>query len=170
MLDPEYELKGICRRNRDGSRMTQAQREQRLRQVARDLERLGYKHLRASSLKPKHVQTLVAHWQDKQLSQGTIKTGWPTCVGGPRKPASTPPSRTQTTTTASTAAGMSPTTAKPANSPQTLARVTSEHVAMSLRLQAAFGLRREETIKHLSFADQGDHLALKSSWCKAVAG
>lgn len=44
MLDLEYELKRICRRNRDGSRMTQAQREQRLRLIARELHNLGYRH------------------------------------------------------------------------------------------------------------------------------
>ena len=38
---------------------------------------------------------------------------------------------------------------------------------MSLELQAAFGLRREESIKfEPSYADQGDHIRLKSSWCK----
>lgn len=45
--------------------------------------------------------------------------------------------------------------------------VEDEHVRMSLRLQEAFGLRREESIKFSpSFADHGDHLALKASWCK----
>jgi hypothetical protein len=38
---------------------------------------------------------------------------------------------------------------------------------MSLRLQAAFGLRREEAVKFQpSYADRGDRLALKASWCK----
>lgn len=38
---------------------------------------------------------------------------------------------------------------------------------MSLRLQQAFGLRREESIKFQpAYADRGDHIALKGSWCK----
>ena len=38
---------------------------------------------------------------------------------------------------------------------------------MSLQLQAAFGLRREEAIKFQpSYADRGDHIALKGSWTK----
>lgn len=42
-----------------------------------------------------------------------------------------------------------------------------EHVRMSLRLQRAFGLRREEAIKFIpGYADQGDHLLLKASWTK----
>ncbi len=38
---------------------------------------------------------------------------------------------------------------------------------MSLALQAAFGLRREESIKFQPrFADHGDHITLKGSWTK----
>ena len=38
---------------------------------------------------------------------------------------------------------------------------------MSLELQQAFGLRREEAMKFQpSFADRGDHLVLKASWTK----
>jgi hypothetical protein len=38
---------------------------------------------------------------------------------------------------------------------------------MSLELQQAFGLRREEAIKFRpGYADRGDHLALKASWTK----
>ena len=48
-----------------------------------------------------------------------------------------------------------------------LARITDVYVYMSLLLQALFGLRREESVKFRpSYADRGDHLALKGSWCK----
>lgn len=48
-----------------------------------------------------------------------------------------------------------------------LDRVTDAHVHMSLRLQQAFGLRREELIKFQpAYADRGDHITLKGSWCK----
>jgi integrase len=48
-----------------------------------------------------------------------------------------------------------------------LEQVTDAHVRMSLQLQAAFGLRREEAIKFQpSYADRGDHIALKASWTK----
>ncbi len=48
-----------------------------------------------------------------------------------------------------------------------LAKVRDEHVRMSLELQQAFGLRREEAIKFIpANADQGDHLTLKPSWTK----
>jgi hypothetical protein len=48
-----------------------------------------------------------------------------------------------------------------------LTKVRDEHVRMSLELQQAFGLRREEAIKFIpSYADQGGHLVLKPSWTK----
>ena len=48
-----------------------------------------------------------------------------------------------------------------------LEKVRDEHVRMSLELQQAFGLRREEAMKFQpSFADRGDHLVLKGSWTK----
>ena len=48
-----------------------------------------------------------------------------------------------------------------------LDKVRDEHVRMSLELQQAFGLRREEAMKFQpSFANRGDHLVLKASWTK----
>jgi hypothetical protein len=48
-----------------------------------------------------------------------------------------------------------------------LQRVTDPFTAMSLKLQAAFGLRREESIKlRPGWADRGDALHLKASWTK----
>src|SRR5471030_296303 len=48
-----------------------------------------------------------------------------------------------------------------------LAKVTDPYTRMSLKLQAAFGLRRAESIKiQPVWADRGDKLLLKSSWAK----
>ena len=48
-----------------------------------------------------------------------------------------------------------------------LARVKDLHVRMGLRLQAEFGLRREEAIKFTrSYADRGDRLAVKGATAK----
>jgi len=45
--------------------------------------------------------------------------------------------------------------------------VRDESVAFSLKLQEAFGLRREESIKFQpGYADKGDKLVLKSTWTK----
>lgn len=48
-----------------------------------------------------------------------------------------------------------------------LERVGDSHVRVSLRLQEAFGLRREESIKFQpSFADRGHCIVLMGSWTK----
>jgi hypothetical protein len=48
-----------------------------------------------------------------------------------------------------------------------LARITDPHVRLSLELQRAFGLRREEALKFQPrYADRGDKLVLKPSWTK----
>ncbi len=50
---------------------------------------------------------------------------------------------------------------------QALELVKDEHIKMSLQLQEAFGLRREEAIKFTaSYADRGNKLELKGSWTK----
>ncbi len=48
-----------------------------------------------------------------------------------------------------------------------LDKVRDDHVRMSLELQQAFGLRREEVITFQPrFAEQGDHIVLKANWTK----
>ena len=48
-----------------------------------------------------------------------------------------------------------------------LEQVTDAHVRMSLQLQAAFGLRRKESLLFQPhYADRGDHLTLKGPWTK----
>jgi hypothetical protein len=48
-----------------------------------------------------------------------------------------------------------------------LEKLTDPWTRMSLKLQAAFGLRREESIKiRPEWADRGERLALKASWTK----
>jgi site-specific recombinase XerC len=168
MLDLAYELKQLCYRNKDGSHVTQAQRRMRLMQAARDLERLGFKNMRARSLKPKHVHALVADWRERGLSAGTIKNRmadlrwWAEKIG---KAGVVEPSndvyglaRRVYVTNEQRALTLEP---------EQLAAVSDRHLQMSLRLQAAFGLRREESMKiRPAWADRGDHLVLKASWCK----
>lgn len=73
MRDLNYQLKQLCRRNRDGSFATQRDRERVLDLVANQLQEAGFRHLGATSLKPKHVDGLVARWQAEGLAIGTIK-------------------------------------------------------------------------------------------------
>lgn len=73
LRDLNYQLKQICRRNKDGSFTTQRDRERLLTQIADQLHQLGYRHMRVQSLKPKHVEALVESWQGGGLSAGAMK-------------------------------------------------------------------------------------------------
>lgn len=168
MRELNYQLKQLCRRNRDGSYRTQADRERQLTLIANQLRALGYRKMSAQSLKPKHVEALVKHWQEGDLSVGAIKNRltvirwWAQKVnrqnvvarsndhyGIPDRQFVTNLSKAQTVTAPD------------------LEKVRDQHVRMSLELQQAFGLRREEAMKFQpSFADRGDHIALKESWTK----
>jgi hypothetical protein len=73
MDDLTYTLRQLCQRNRDGSYTTQADRMHSLSLAARQLREAGFRQMKASSLKDKHVQTLLERWQGEGLSSGTIK-------------------------------------------------------------------------------------------------
>jgi len=163
-----YQLKQLCRRNRDGSYRTQADRERQLTLIANQLHALGYRKMNAQSLKPKHVEALVKHWQGEELSTGAIKNRlsvirwWAQKVDRQNVVARSNdhygiPER-QFVTNVSKARTLSAPDLEP---------VRDAHVRMSLELQQAFGLRREEAIKFQPrHADRGDHLELKASWTK----
>ena len=168
MRELNYQLKQLCRRNRDGSYRTQADRERQLTLIANQLHTLGYRKMNAQSLKPKHVEALVKRWQGEDISVGAIKNRltvirwWAQKVNRQNVVARSNdhygiPDR-QFVTNISKARSLTE---------PDLEHVRDLHVRMSLELQQAFGLRREEAIKFQpSFADQGDHIALKASWTK----
>jgi integrase len=168
MRDLNYQLKKLCRHCREGAYGTQNKRERMLTLMANQLHALGYRGMTPRSLKPKHVDALVKLWSDQGLSIGTLKNRmaairwWAQKVdkqnvvarsnehyGIPDRRFITNESKAKTVTRSQ------------------LDKVRDEHVRMSLELQQAFGLRREEAIKFQpSFADRGDHLVLKASWTK----
>ena len=73
MDDLTYELRQLCRRNRDGSHDTQAGRLGGLTLIGKQLRELGFRQMHATSLKAKHVEALVTRWQVEGLSAGTQK-------------------------------------------------------------------------------------------------
>jgi hypothetical protein len=167
MDDLTYELRLLCRRNRDGSHATQRDRLRTLTLVARQLREEGFRNMRASSLNIKHVRALVARWQAAELSVGTIKNRlaclrW--CAEKVGKPGLIPADNTllaipdrQYVTNRDKSCRLG----------AGLERITDPYVRVSLQLQEAFGLRREEAIKFQpSYADRGDCIALKGSWTK----
>ena len=168
MRNLNFELKLMCRRNRDGSYATQRDRERVLDLVANQLQELGYRHMAAASLKPKHVEGLVERWQAEGLAVGTIKNRmaelrwWAEKIGKQNVVARDNDhygiGRRQYVTNISKARELTA---------GDLAKVSDPYTRMSLQLQAAFGLRREESIKiRPEWADRGDRLVLKDTWTK----
>lgn len=168
MKDLNYELKQLCRRNRDGSYATQHAREAILTQIANQLLVLGFKDMKATSLKPKHVTGLVELWHSQSLSAGTIKNRmtelrwWAEKVNKANVMARDNDAYGIARRVYATNIDKSRTL-----SDGDLAKVTDPYTQLSLKLQAAFGLRREESIKiQPKLADRGDRLFLKASWTK----
>lgn len=168
MRDLNYQLKTLCRNNRDGSYATQAQRQSMLELMANQLHELGFRQMSAQSLKPKHVEVLIKQWQDAHLAVATIKNRmtalrwWAAKVNRQNVIA-----RTNEHYGISDRQFVSNVSKARAVSAEALADIKDTHVRMSLELQQAFGLRREEAIKFVpSYADRGDQLTLKDSWTK----
>lgn len=168
MQNLNYQLKQLCQRNHDGSYATRHNRERTLTLIADQLHLLGYRNMSAQSLKPKHIDALVARWQAEALAVGTLKNRmtalrwWAEKVNKPSVIAQRndhygiPDRQLVTGTSKARQLGV-----------EALERVRDTHVRMSLELQRAFGLRREEAIKFQPhYADREDHLLLKASWTK----
>jgi len=167
MDDLTYELRLMCRRNRDGSHETQGQRMQSLTLIASQLKEMGFRNMHASSLKEKHVDALLERWTAENLSAGTMMNRMSNLrwwVGKIGKASVIPASNAALGIAQRQSSGTNK--AKSLDDGQ-LDRINDARVQMSLRLQQAFGLRREECIKFQpAYADRGDHIVLKGSWCK----
>jgi hypothetical protein len=168
MKQLNYELKQVCKRNKDGSFSTKVNRERILTQIANQLNDLGFKKLKATGLKPRHVKALIKKWINDDLSAGTIKNrmchlrwcaekiGKSSIIakdngfyGIDRRIYVTNLSKAQTLNR------------------EVINQIYNPYIIFSLRLQSEFGLRRAESIKfNVLFADRKDHLHLKGSWCK----
>jgi len=162
-----FDLMNLTRHSGEGSFATKACRSRGLQQLADELHGLGYKLKAAKNLAPKHVTALVSSWKGAGIADATIRNrlGWlrwwaekagkPGMIGRDNE-----------------AFGLAERTrfngnrAKRADD-ETLAKIQDARVRLALKLEAAFGLRREEALKmRPGLADRGDRLALKPSWCK----
>ena len=139
-----------------------------LNRIANQLHELGYKHMQAKSLKPKHVNALVSLWKDQGLSVGTLKNllsglrWWAKHVGK----ADMIPKDNDAFDIGKRSQVAEESKAWELKEAQ-LERISDPYVRLSLRLQAAFGLRREEAIKFRpNYAIKDDHIKLKASWTK----
>lgn len=168
MHDLNFALKQLCLSNRDGSFSTQSARLRSLNLIANQLHLLGFRHLLPHGLKPKHVFALLDLWNSQALSPATIKNRmshirwWSIKV---LKPGIVPNSNSKLhIPPRSYTSNLTKAVSLPSDS---LDLISDPFIKLSLQLQAAFGLRREESIKFIpSWADKGNSIVLKGSWCK----
>lgn len=161
-----YDLKTLALGTGEGSYTTRCQRHRGLQLIARELRALGYQLPGAASLKPKHIASLVANWKAAGLSAGTLKNrmAWVRWWGQKVRKASVLP-RDNTELgieRRSTWKGQ-----KARTTPRDYLDALPERARLAVRLQMAFGLRLEESLKlRPAVADKGDALTLQASWCK----
>ena len=168
MKDLNYQLKTLCKRNRDGGYSTQVTRSRILDQMAHQLNELGYQKMSPTSLKPKHVEALVNLWDKQGISVGTVKNRMAVLrwwAGKVNKPSIM--ARKNSAYKIAERSLVSKDSKAQTLQPAQLKLIGDPLVKMSLRLQQAFGLRREEAIKFRpSFAAHDRWVVLKASWTK----
>jgi len=168
LRDLNYQLKQLCKQNRDGSYSTQAGRAWLLSQMANQLHELGYRGMGVRSLKQKHVRALTELWQRQDIGIGTRKNRlaalrwWAGKVGKVSVMA-----RSNSTYGIGSRNYVAKASKAKELDEAKLARISDPYTELSIRLQAAFGLRREEAIKFQPiYAIRNGHMQLKSSWTK----
>jgi len=168
MKDLNYQLMKLCRGNRDGGFSTQATRRRLLDRIANQLHELGFRRMQPRSLKPKHVDALVGLWKDQGISIGTLKNRlsalrwWAKKVNKPSIIA-----KDNSVYGIGTRKCVAEESKAQELDEKKLSEIPDEYVRLSIRLQAAFGLRREESIKFSpGYAIRDDHILLKASWTK----
>ena len=147
---------------------TRRGRRAMVRMISGQLAEMGFRQLRARNLKTKHAEALIERWKQEGLSLGTLKNRlgvlrWMYDKVGKgflmhKRNSDYGIGNRQYVTNVSKARELTQ---------ESLERIRSEHVRLSVELQRACGLRREEAMKiEVAWADRGDKLVLKGSWTK----
>lgn len=157
-----FKVTQVLKRNPNGSYATQAERKKVLKLVDRNLKELGYNKLELHNLGSKHLNAVIGMWMSNGLSTGTIKNRvahlrW--LLEKIDKPGVLPSSNTNL--------GI-PKRVYVTNQDKSielkeeqLNLINNPYLQASFRLQVAFGLRREESMKiRLKEADKGQFLRL----------
>ncbi len=162
------DLVKLTYRHRENSYNTQRARRVIVRMIANQLGDMGFMRLKAKNLKEKHARALVERWKNEGLSAGTLKNRMGVLrwvyekVGKSRilakRNADYGIENRRYQTNVNKARELTP---------ESLGRIKSQHVRLSVQLQREMGLRREEAMKiDVAWADRGDRLVLKGSWTK----
>ncbi|PQH64813.1 integrase, partial [Acinetobacter baumannii] len=170
----EYQFDQLCNKFREGSHATQANRRAMLKLFTEQLAKNGYdvKTMSPKDLKGRHVNKLLEQWRKDGVSTGTIKNRmvavrwWAEKVGnsGAVKDNATYKIENRVYVTNEN---------KSISLKDLDLSKTDPNIAQSLRLQDAFGLRREESMKFQpEYALDGQkienakYIRLKDSWTK----
>ena len=170
----EYQFNQLCNKFREGSHATQANRKAMLKMFAEQLKACGYNthRMTPNDLKGRHVNKLLELWRKDGVSTGTIKNRmvvvrwWAKKVGNPKA--------VQSNDTYKIEKRVYVTNRDKSVSLKDLdLSKVDENIAQSLRLQDAFGLRREESMKFQpeyaldgQMIDNAKYIILKGSWAK----
>ncbi len=169
------ELAELCKKNRNGSHATQANRADMLQLFVKQLGVMGFdtKRMRATEIKGRHVNKLLEFWRREGLATGTIKNRmsalrwWCRNVGNEgavKKDNDTYKIEKRVYVT---------NIDKSVSLKELDLSQIDQNIAQSLRLQDAFGLRREESMKFQPIyaldgqkIDNAKYILIKGSWAK----
>ena len=155
-------------RHRENGYNTQRTRRAIVKMMARQLGDMGFRQLKAKNLKEKHALALIERWRGEGLSAGTLKNrmgvlrwvyekvnkSW--MLAGRNADYGIENRRYLTGVNKAREVTV-----------ESLERIGSEHVRLSVEMQRRFGMRREEAMKiQVAWADRGTYLKLKGSWTK----
>lgn len=169
MNDLQYQISLTCKHNRDGSFKTQADRQRMLHQIAGQIYESGMKPKSPAGLKEKHIQVVLDRWKAEGLSTGTIKNRmanlrWLAEKAG--NPQIIPAKNENLDIAYRRYTDNSINRAEKLTEEKT-DLIKDSRLKISLQLQEAFGLRKEEALKiKPEQADGGEKITLQASWTK----
>ena len=161
----EHSLRQVLKIVQKDSYATRYDRKRLLLNFTNDLYKLGYKLTNIYGLKTKHIEAAVKYWQEKNLSNGSIKNRMAAIRKLSRllhKIKLVPTNKELNIGKRTYFSGINRALYAP-----DFSGISNPYIKGSLELQRVFGLRREESLKIKPYlADKGDKIELLSSWCK----
>ena len=161
------ELVRLAKRNRDGSLGTQINRQRGLTAIAADLKSLGFELKGARSLKPKHVEALVEMWRDAGIAKASMRNRMSWLRWWAQKIDKVSVIHKDNARYEINEDDDHQHNQAFSLTKEQLQAIRDSHIRVSVMMQAAFGLRREEAMKFTPReAILKDCIRLKGSWTK----
>ena len=170
----EYQFDQLCNKHRSKSHTTQANRRSMLKLFAQQLAKNGYdtRNMSPSDLKGRHVNKLLEQWRKDGVSTATIKNRMAVVRFWAEKVGNSGAVKDNATYKIDRRIYVTNENKSVSLHELDLSKI-DENIAQSLRLQDAFGLRREESMKFQpeyaldgQTIDNAKYIRLKDSWTK----